>query len=451
MNLSKIIADFVENPAPFTEQAKYLAIRSIIDSFGAMVIGSETSCVKMAESTLPKGGNCTVIGSGHKLEARDAAFINGVSGHELELDDTSSSNLGHPTIIALPALLALAEERGCTGEKFLKAFLITTEVECKIGRIIAKKLHEKGWHCTTITGVIGVAAGCAYLMGLDNEATQNAIGIAASLACGVRENFGTQTKSIHVGNCCELGLKAAILAEAGFTSSKVALEGKEGYIFEYGGIRQEDDEYEKILLSMGHDWDICSPGFTLKRWPSCSSTHRPTDAIMDVIERDGIKADDIERIEAHLGISALRELVTPYPKDGEEAKFSVGFQVALFLYGLENMPYNYKAEVIMKPEIQNIINRTVMIEEPKYNNLPSDMGVGPADVIVITKDGKEHKKTRNFPVGHLTDPISDEGLKEKYMTCTLRFLGEEKANDLYNKLLNIEKVEDIKEIILLSY
>ncbi|MCQ2554846.1 MAG: MmgE/PrpD family protein [Clostridia bacterium] len=435
MSLSRIIAEFVKNPAPFTDQAIYLAKRSIIDSWGAMVIGAETKCVQMAESVLPKGGNCTVIGSGHKVENRDAAFINGVSGHELELDDTSSSNLGHPTIIALPALIALAEERGCTGKKFLEAFLVTTEVECKVGRIIAKELHKNGWHCTTITGVIGVAAGCAYMMDLDLQKTQYAIGIAASLACGVRDNFGTQTKSIHVGSCCELGLKAALLAEAGFTSSETALEGKEGYIYEYGRIRAEGDEFEKILLSMGHDWDICAPGFTLKRWPSCSSTHRPTDAIMDVIARDGIKVEDIERIEAH----------------GEEAKFSVGFQVALFLYGFENMPYNYKPEIIMRPEIQEIINKTFYYEEPKYNDRPSEMGVGPADVIVVTKDGAEHKKTRNFPVGHLTDPISDEGLYEKYMTCTKKFLGEEKAEKLYKKILGLEEVQDIRELVELSY
>ena len=146
-------------------------------------------------------------------------------------------------------------------------------------------------------------------------------------------------------------------------------------------------------------------------------------------------AEDIERIEAHLGISALRELVTPYPKDGEEAKFSVGFQVALFLYGFENMPYNYKPEIIMRPEIQDLINRTFYYEEEKYNNLPSEMGVGPADVVVITKDGVEHKKTRNFPVGHLTDPLSDEGVYDKYMTCAKRFLGEEKAEKLLRKNL----------------
>lgn len=449
--LSKIIADFVLNPAPFTDNALYLAKRSILDSWGAMVIGADTKVVKMAENVLSKGGSCTVIGNGHKVSERDAAFINGISGHELELDDTSSSNLGHPTIAVLPPLLAVAEAEGLSGKRLLEAFLIATEVECKIGRIIAKKLHEKGWHCSSITGVIGVAAGCAYLMELDENQITNAIGIAASMASGVRENFGTHTKSIHIGKCAEDGLRAAIMAKEGFTASKEALEAKEGFIYEYAGIRAEGDEFEQILLSMGKDWDICSPGFTLKRWPSCSSSHRPLDAVIDLIEEHNIKAEDIERIDLNLGISALRELVTPYPKDGEEAKFSVGFQTGLYLTGLDNMPYNYNEETILKPEVQNIIKRTFMNEEEKYNNLPSDMGVGPADVKILLKDNTLYEKTRDFPIGHLTDPISDEGLKEKYMTCVKNILGKEKSESLYEKLIELEKILDVREIIELSY
>ena len=136
-------------------------------------------------------------------------FVNGISGHELELDDTSSSNLGHPTVAVLPALLAIGEETGCSGRLLLEGFLIATEVTCKLGRICAKRLHAKGWHCSSVTAGIGAAAGCAYLLGLSQEQTSHALGIAASMASGLRENFGTQTKSIHIGKCAEDGYRAS--------------------------------------------------------------------------------------------------------------------------------------------------------------------------------------------------------------------------------------------------
>lgn len=128
-----------------------------------MIAGSETAAVRQA-LTVTEGGGCTVPGRSEKLCGRDAAFVNGISGHELELDDTSSSNLGHPTVAVLPALLAIGEETGCSGRLLLEGFLIATEVTCKLGRICAKRLHAKGWHCSSVTAGIGAAAGCAYLL-----------------------------------------------------------------------------------------------------------------------------------------------------------------------------------------------------------------------------------------------------------------------------------------------
>ena len=161
MELQRMIARFVAEPAPFTQQALYLARRSILDTMGAMIAGSETAAVRQA-LTVTEDGCCTVSGRSEKLCGRDAAFVNGISGHELELDDTSSSNLGHPTVAVLPALLAIGEEAGCSGRLLLEGFLIATEVTCKLGRICAKRLHAKGWHCSSVTAGIGAAAGCAY-------------------------------------------------------------------------------------------------------------------------------------------------------------------------------------------------------------------------------------------------------------------------------------------------
>lgn len=231
MELQRMIARFVAEPAPFTQQALYLARRSILDTMGAMIAGSETAAVRQA-LTVTEDGCCTVSGRSEKLCGRDAAFVNGISGHELELDDTSSSNLGHPTVAVLPALLAIGEEAGCSGRLLLEGFLIATEVTCKLGRICAKRLHAKGWHCSSVTAGIGAAAGCAYLLGLSQEQTSHALGIAASMASGLRENFGTQTKSIHIGKCAEDGYRAARLQQAGFTSSTVALEGRKGFLYE---------------------------------------------------------------------------------------------------------------------------------------------------------------------------------------------------------------------------
>ena len=169
MTLSEAFAHFIQHPVPLGEEEVYLCTRSILDTVGAMVLGSRTGVVEKAARVIPRAGKATLAGIGGGFSARDAAFLNGISGHELELDDTSSSNLGHPTVAVLPALLALGEELNSPGEELIRAFAVATEVECKLGRLCAHALHERGWHASSVTGIVGAAAGAAYLLKLKEK------------------------------------------------------------------------------------------------------------------------------------------------------------------------------------------------------------------------------------------------------------------------------------------
>lgn len=449
MTLSEIFADFICEDRPLSPEAEALCKRSILDTVGAMVLGGRTPVVQNAARLLRAPGGATAVGVGPGLAARDAAFLNGLAGHELELDDTSSSNLGHPTAAVLPTVLALGEELGSSGAEVLRAFAIATEVECKLGRICARALHRRGWHASSVTGVVGAAAGAARLLNLDRAATVCALGLAASMASGVRENFGTSAKSVHIGKCAADGVLAALLAREGFTASPSALDGTEGYLCEYTGERLAPFGQD-FADTLGRDYDVCSPGFAIKQYPSCSSTHRAVDAFTDLAREHGFTAGEVERVEFGLSQSALRELVTPDPKTGDEAKFSIGFQAALFLLGIDNMPASYCPEIIFRPDVQRIIRCVTMYNESRYDDLPVDMGVGPAFVRVSLTGGRVLERERIYPVGHLTDPIPDGALKEKFMKCALDALGAERAQALYAALAGLERADCIREIMALT-
>lgn len=446
MSLIKVFADFINSDINLNERVIALSKNSIIDCFGAMILGSDTEIVRKVEGLASSKGNSTVVGFGNGYSAKDAAFINGISSHELELDDTSSSNLGHPTAAVLPALLAVAEERNCSGMELLESFVIATEIECKLGRICARELHRRGWHCSSITGVVGAAAGCGALLKLDTEKMRACLGISASLASGIRENFGTPTKSIHIGKTSENGVLAAYLAEKGLTSSINALDGKEGYLCLYTAKNYEPFKKE-FADTLGNDYDICSPGFTIKRYSSCSSTHRAIDAFIDIIQENHINYDDIENISIGLSDSALRELVTPNPTTGDEAKFSIGFQIALLMLNIANTPKSYTKSIVDDERVQGVIRKTSMYHEPRFDGLPADMGVGPAQVNIETKDGKIYSKERAFPVGHLTDPMSDKDIKKKFMDCSVNILGKERSEKIYECLLNLENSDSIRKVL----
>ena len=160
---------------------------------------------------------------------------------------------------------------------------------------------------------------------------------------------------------------------------------------------------------------------------------------MDLAQAHHFRAEDIARIQVELSAAALRELVTPDPKTGDEAKFSVGFQIALYLTGRDNMPANYLPEVIFAPEVQRIIKATSLEHADRYDGLPVDMGVGPAYVSVTLQDGSEYHTERIYPVGHLTDPIPDQILEEKFLRCARPILGKQQARGLCQALWGLEQ------------
>lgn len=183
------------------------------------------------------------------------------------MDDTSSSNLGHPTVAVLPALLALGEELNSPGEELIRAFAVATEVECKLGRLCAHALHERGWHASSVTGIVGAAAGAAYLLKLKEKELVNCLGIAASMAAGVRENFGTDTKSLHIGKAAADGLLGGLSGPGGCTASSSALDGREGYLYEYSGLRFDPVWFRLVSRPWETDTMSAPPGLRLNSIP----------------------------------------------------------------------------------------------------------------------------------------------------------------------------------------
>jgi len=201
---------------------------AILDTVGVTLAGAREPCAEIVARSIRLGadtsGECLIFGSNRRTGALDAALINGTASHALDFDDVSNSLGGHPSAPILPALFALAELLDSDGRAFVTAYVAGFETETRIGRGVHFHHYEKGWHPTATLGVFGAAAACCHLLGLDNARTAQALAIAASLAAGLKANFGTMTKPLHVGHTARSGLFAAQLAREGFTANPGALE-----------------------------------------------------------------------------------------------------------------------------------------------------------------------------------------------------------------------------------
>src|SRR5690606_26237680 len=186
--------------------------------------------------------------------------------------------------------------------------------------------YMKGWHPTATLGVFGCAAACARLMGLPDERVAVALAIAASLASGIKANFGTMVKPLHVGQCARNGLLAALLARDGFTAGDRPFEHKQGYFNVFNGEGHYDAD--RILPAWANPLDIVKPGIAIKQYPCCGSTHPALDVALHLARKHKPEPDEIERVDVWTHTRRLEHTNRPAPQSDLDAKFSVQYCVA---------------------------------------------------------------------------------------------------------------------------
>src|SRR5262245_56321205 len=225
-------------PAAF-ELAKKAFLDTLAVSLSGSRLDSARIVTELARELGRDSGPCSVIGHGVKADVLAAALANGTSAHAELFDDNNEPMMAHPSASLVSALLPLAQSRGLGGAEVLLAYVAGFEVNVVLGRALNPRLYEAGWHVTRTLGVLGVTAACCRLLKLGPQPFRAALGIAASMASGLRQNFGTMTMALHAGLTARDAVQAALLAEKGFMSDAEALDGKYGFFNLFAGAQPE--------------------------------------------------------------------------------------------------------------------------------------------------------------------------------------------------------------------
>jgi 2-methylcitrate dehydratase PrpD len=214
--------------ADLPDDVRMLARQCVLDYVACTLAGAREELTSIVLAEMQEQGGApvaTVIGHSVRLPVMSAALVNGSASHALDFDDVNMAMTGHPSVVLLSALLALAEERGSSGRDVMTAFVAGYELQCRLGLLLAPGHYNGlGFHATGTLGSFGAAAACAHLLGLDAEQFATALGIAGTQAAGLKSMFGTMCKPLHAGKAAYHGLLAARLARRGFTSRSDVLE-----------------------------------------------------------------------------------------------------------------------------------------------------------------------------------------------------------------------------------
>ena len=427
------------------EAACATAREAIMDTVGVTLAGAEEDCVACVRAAIEAGGagSSTIFAEGSNASPLDAALINGTAAHALDFDDCSNTMGGHPSAPIVPALWALAEREGAGGAAFLTAYAAGFEVETKLGRAVNFHHYEKGWHPTSTLGTFGAAAACAHLLGLSSNRFGNALSLAASMASGIKANFGTMAKPFHVGHAARNGLLAALLAAKGMTANRAALEDTQGFLDVYNGPGTYDAE--KILRDFAAPLDLIDPGVAFKRHPCCASTHPAVDALLQIMAEHGLQAGQIAAIRSWTHPRRLKHTNRPDPQSGLDAKFSVQYVLArAALDGAIHLD-RFSDAAIHDPAVRNLMARIEASPHPHAVMDTTEHFF--AELRVTTHDGHSHSAFVDRPLGRDRDhPLPQGALETKFRDCAGMALDGDSVDELHRQLSALESVSNLQQL-----
>ena len=426
-------------------EAVTAAKRALLDTLGVALAGSTEPASKIITGFVKKFGDqpiCGVIAGKVRTSSLNAALANGVLAHILDYDDTGAGTQGHPSVPLFATVLALGEELGSPGKEILTAYLVGTEVWSKISAQMPM-LHLKGWHPTAVFGTLGAATAAAKLLKLNAEQTMMALGLAGSQAAGVVQNFGTFTKSFHVGNAARSGIMAALLVRDGYTATRDILEGHLGFPAAFMGGQKVD--VAGMARNLGNPFSVVSPGVNVKKFPSCYLTHRSIDAMLHLANEHNLKPEEVEEIDCLVPPRNLKVLFYQNPANGLEGKFSMHFCLAAALTDRKVGLAQVTDEKVKAPQIRELAQKVRMRKYPDADE--NEIGENRPDVVTVKlKDGKQYSYSVLRAKGHADMPLTWDELLEKYRECARVALNEQQVTRTVEIMGNLEKVQNVREL-----
>jgi len=444
LSVTKKLANFVvettfdDLPEEVTEHAKIC----ILDWIGVALAGSLEPPSRIITSIIKEMAGreeAAVIGIGFKTSCIDAALANGVIGHSIELDDIHEEAIIHPAVTVVPAALAVAEREDMGGKDLITAVTLGYEVAIRIGRAVNPS-HYRFWHPTGTCGTFGAAAAAGKLLNLDKKGMAHAFGIAGTGAAGLIEVFGTMSKPFNAGRAAMGGVMGALLAQKGFTSSTDILEAEKGYLRAVAG----EFDLKKVTEKLGKDFEVMNNIF--KRHASCGHTHGAIDAVLEIVEKYGVEAEDVGKILVGTYPIALSTTGEKYePRTGDEAKFSLPYCVAAALIYGKAGPEEFSTEKLTHPKILDLSKKVKVFVDQEY----VDTRLGPAKVKIHTKSGDEYLSRVDAPKGYPKNPLTKRELEAKFKALSSLVLSEERIKDVLKAVNNLEHIDRVKDLCAL--
>lgn len=391
----------------------------LLDTLGAMIAGIDEAPARAAAAVfrrpgrVPQGG---VFGLWHNCatsDRLDAAVVNGVAAHCLEIDDTEGCD--HSGAVVVPVLLSLLPEM--SGEQGVSRVLPALVAGYEVGRRVQLALggydrhNARGWHSTATCGVFAATAAASVMLGFDGEQAASALGLAASSSSGgwAFSADGAMSKQLHPGQAARAGLEAALLAQAGARGPWRVFDAVWGGFFVTHGDGSAEVDPEALVRDLGSTWHFLHSA--IKPYAACRSAHTALDAFRDILAGQQLRPDDVRAVRVHVGEFLRPMICPPAPGDAAQARMSLPHALALLLEGKHLVPEDFV--FFDAPEVRAWLELVEVVPDPVEGREPL--------VEVVTEAGTFAARVEHAR-GGTRFPLSSAEVEAKFRGLTERRL-----------------------------
>ncbi|MGE9765256.1 MmgE/PrpD family protein [Pseudomonas sp. PDM20] len=372
---------------------------------------------RYAQRMGPASGKSRVLVDGSSTSAYFAALVNGASSHLVEQDDLHNSSVLHPATVVFPAALAAAQELGKSGRELILASVAGYEAGIRIGEFLGRS-HYRIFHTTATVGTLAAAVAVGMLLGLDSRQFVNCLGSAGTQAAGLWEFLrdAADSKQLHTAKAAADGLLAAYLTADGLTGAQNILEGEQGMA---AGMSSDADP-SRLVDGLGTRWALCETSY--KFHASCRHTHPAADALLGLMQREGLSHGDIAKVttRVHQGaIDVLGRVVVP--QTVHQAKFSMGTVLGLIAVHGKAGLVEFEEFSLSDAQVSAFREKVSMQLDPEVDGAYPRRWLGRVDV--LTTDGRQLHGAIDEPKGDPGNGLSRAELEDKFRRL-LAFAGQ---------------------------
>lgn len=415
----------------------------LMDTLGAALAGSKMPealiAKKLAEKLNPRKESTLFTGKG-KVGVLEAAMANGIMSHVLELDDGNRFAQGHPGVVVIPAVLALAEKEKVKGKDIISAIVAGYEIFGRIGAGGNPSHFNRGFHTTGTCGTFAAAAAAGRLLRLNEAKMISVLGIAGSQAAGLFAFMadGTMTKVLHAGKAAQNGILSAYLAQSGFTGPAYILEDKRGFYKAFA----DTFNPQRVVEGLGEKYEIMNT--YVKYHASCRHSHAPVDAILDIRSQTPLRPEDIEKVNVYTYTIAAKLIDGKQVSTPITGKMSLPYAAAVaILYGKVGLG-EFKPKVLNDQAVQALMKKVDVYSDPDLDKLVPDHRGARAEISLT--DGRKLTSEILDPKGEPENPGSENDIYDKFRLLAGTAFKTEKVRKVLEKIDNLDKLKDIAEL-----